>query len=200
MEYLADCDVGKAPRLDGLSYEKYIPHLFRHLLASIYTKLQQNRSIPRSVRRATGTLVRKNLDKGDSVDNFKLTTLLNTQLKILVKLLVKRFARVIDELIGKAQTRAIPGRTIKDNLHLLCNTLDGFDSKFGKSEALIYLEQAKIFDGVEHRYLVSVLEQFDLDLAFFRLVITIYDTIFQSCSVSNASFAKNVHSPRFSMC
>lgn len=49
------------------------------------------------------TLIRKDLDKGDCVDNFRLIALLNTEVKILAKVLVKRLARVANGLDGEAQ-------------------------------------------------------------------------------------------------
>lgn len=65
------------------------------------------------------TLVKKDPNKGYSADNFRPVLLLNTDLKILAKVVMKMSLRVADGLVGEAQTCAIPGRSIQDNLHLI---------------------------------------------------------------------------------
>lgn len=47
-----------------------------------------------------GTLIREDLDKGNTINNFRSITLQNTELKILDKGLAKSLARVADGLIG----------------------------------------------------------------------------------------------------
>lgn len=44
-------------------------------------------------------LVRKDLDKGNSLDDFRPITLIRTQLNILIKVLAKRLAHVVYGLI-----------------------------------------------------------------------------------------------------
>lgn len=58
------------------------------------------------------TLVRKDTKKGNSLDNFRPSTLLNTNLKSMAKVLAKRLAYVVDGLVEEVRTCAIPGRTI----------------------------------------------------------------------------------------
>lgn len=81
--------------------------------------------------------------------------------------------RVTDGLIGEAQIYVIFGRSIQDNFHLICYTLERFNSKPGKGGKLVQLDEAKAFDRVEHPYLVSVLIQFGI----FGWTIAIYDNI-----------------------
>lgn len=83
----------------------------------------------------------------------------------------------MDGLIGEAQTRAIPNRSIQDNFHLLHYALEGFRSNPGKGEILIHLGQAKAFNRVDHQYLVSVLAQFGMGLSFLRWIIQLYDRL-----------------------
>lgn len=96
------------------------------------------------------TLIRKDSAKGGCIDNFQHITLLNTQLKIFAKVLAERLACLVDGLIGAEQKCAVPGRNIQNNLHLLRYSLEVFESNSGKSEALLRLDQAKLFDMVDH--------------------------------------------------
>lgn len=42
---------------------------------------------------------------------------------------------------------------------------------------MVHLDQSKDFDRVDHRYIMSTLAQFGLDLDFLRWIISIYDNI-----------------------
>jgi hypothetical protein len=117
---MTGCAREKSPGLDGLPYEFYyhLPDLFGGLLADVYCNWQQNGRIPSSVSRGVVVLLRKDPNKGDHIDNFRPVTLLNTDYKILAKVLSKRLALVVGGLVGDAQTCGIPNRSIHDNLHL----------------------------------------------------------------------------------
>ena len=53
------------------------------------------------------------------LDDYSPITLLNTELKILVRVLANRLQLVISDLVGPEQNYAIKGRSIQDKLHLL---------------------------------------------------------------------------------
>lgn len=96
-----------------------MPDVCGHKCADVFMNWQQNEFIPRSLRGGVITLAINDMDKWDSVDNARPITLLNAALKILAKVLAKWLTLVVCDVIGKAQTRAIPGQTIQDNLHLI---------------------------------------------------------------------------------
>lgn len=63
-------------------------------------------------------LLRKNKRGGDGINNFRLITMLNTELMILANDLANRLQVVVPSLISPEQTCAEKGRTFQDNLHL----------------------------------------------------------------------------------
>ncbi|GAB1601854.1 hypothetical protein Ahia01_000463900, partial [Argonauta hians] len=142
---LGRCRKRKSPGVDGLPYEFFVnmPDLFSNILEALYVNWLQNGRIPASSTKGIVTLIRKDKNKEDTVQNFRPITLLNTELQILAKVLAKRLAGVIGSLVGDAQTCAVPTRSIHDNLHLMRYILG---SKPGFGGALI-----------NHRYLKAVL-------------------------------------------
>ena len=92
----------------------------------------------------------------EGLDDYRPITLLNTELKILVRVLANRLQLVISDLIGPEKTFAVKGRSIQDNLHLIREVLEGI--KDDTESELISLDQPKAFDRVDHRFLASVLE------------------------------------------
>ncbi|GAB1597330.1 hypothetical protein Ahia01_000009400 [Argonauta hians] len=154
-----------------------MPDLFGNLLAEIYSIWQQNGNIPSSVKRGAVVLLRKDPDKGDAVENFRPITLLNADFKILARVLAKRLALVVSGLIGRAQTCAIPGRSIHDNLHLTRYIFDRVASESGLGGALINLDQSKAFDRVDHQYLAAVLRAAGLGPVFRGWVTKMYSNV-----------------------
>ena len=90
------------------------------------------------------------------LDDYRPITLLNTELKILARVLANRLQLVISDLIGPEQSYAVKGRSIQDNLHLVRQILEGIEDD--TEAALINLDQSKAFDRVDHRFLAAVLE------------------------------------------
>ena len=80
--------------------------------------------------------------------------MLNTELKILAKILANRLQIVLGRLIGPEQTSCVKGRSIQDNLHLIRTIIE----KAAGKVALIKLDQNKAFDRVDHRFLGAVLK------------------------------------------
>ena len=84
------------------------------------------------------------------LDDYRPITLLNTELKILVRVLANRLPLVISNLIGPEQNYAVKGRSIRDNLHLVRQILERI--KDDTKAALINLDQSKAFDRMDHRF------------------------------------------------
>ena len=109
---------------------------------------------------------------GKGLDDYRPITLLNTELKILAWVLSNRLQLVISDLISPEQTFAVKGRSIQDNLHLICEVLEGI--KDDTEAALISLDQSKAFDRVDHRFLASVLETAGFKPEFRRWISMMY--------------------------
>ena len=85
----------------------------------------------------------------EGLDDYRPITLLNTELKILARVLANRLQLVISDLIGPEQTYDVKGRLIQDNLHLIREVLEGIEDD--TEAALISLDQSKSFDRIDHR-------------------------------------------------
>ena len=79
--------------------------------------------------------------------------MLNTDLKILAKILANRLQTVLPSLICPEQTCTVKGWTIQYSLHLVRTIVEKVD----RNTALISLDQSKAFDRVDHAFLESVL-------------------------------------------
>ena len=130
-------------------------------------------AIPGSVTKGVITLLKKGgRHVWEGLDDYRPITLLNTELKILARVLANRLQLVISDLIGSEQTFAVKGRSIQDNLHLIREVLEGIED--GTKAALISLDQSKAFDRVDHRFLATVLETVGFKPEFRRWISMMY--------------------------
>ena len=165
---------GKSPGLDGLPYELYLrlSHIFVPILTVVFNNWFRQGSVPRRITRGVITLLRKDKGGGGNLDNYRPITLLNTELKILAKILTERLQLVADRLLGPEQTCAVKGRTIQSNLHLIRTILEGV--KDDDCAALINLDQSKAFDRVDHQYLATVLQAAGFKPDFCKWISLLY--------------------------
>ena len=101
--------------------------MFVPLLATIYNNWMRQGTIPRRFTRGIVKLLRKNKHGGDGISNFRPLTMLNTDLKILAKILANCLQTVLHSLICPEQTCAVKGRTIQDSLHLVRTIVEKVD-------------------------------------------------------------------------
>ena len=172
---LKQVGLNKSPGLDGLPYEVYLrmSHMFVPILTDVFNHWFAQGAIPGSVTKGVITLLKKGgRHVWEGLDDYRPITLLNTELKILARVLANRLQRVISDLIGPEQTFAVKGRSIQDNLHLIRGVLEGIEDD--TEAALISLDQSKAFDRVDHRFLASVLETAGFKPEFRRWISMMY--------------------------
>ena len=166
--------LNKSPGLDGIPYEMYLrlSHLFVPILADMFNHWFTQGSIPGQVTKGLITLLQKKDKQGGELDDYRPITLLNTELKILARILANRLRIVMDSLVDPEQTYALRGRSIQNNLHLIRTVLEGIEDD--TEAALINLDQSKAFDRVDHRFLGAVLETAGFGDGFRRWISILY--------------------------
>ena len=128
--------------------QRVLPHIFVPILTDMINNWLAQGAIPGSVTKSVVTLLKKGGNHfWEGLDDYRPIT----QLKILTRVIANRLQVIISGLIGLEQTYAVKGRLIQDNLHLICEVLEGIED--GTEAALISLDQSKAFDRVDHRFL-----------------------------------------------
>ena len=156
---LKQVGLNKSPGLDVLPDEVYLrmSYMFVPILTDMFNDWFAQGAIPGSVTKGVITLLKKGgRHVWEGLDDYRPITLLNTELKILARVLANRLQLVISDLIGPEQTFAVKGRLIQDNLRLIREVLEVIEDD--TEATLISLDQSKAFDRVDHRFLATVLE------------------------------------------
>ena len=131
-------------------------------MATNYNYWMRQGSIPRRFSRGIVKLLRKSKDDEDGICNFRSLTMLNTDFKILAKILAGRLQTVLAILICPEQSCAVKVRTIQDSLHMVRMIVE----KVNGNRALINLDQSKDFDRVDHSFLKAAFSAAALGLHF----------------------------------
>ena len=162
-------------------------HIFVAILTDVFNHWFAQGVIPGSITKGVITLLKK---EGSHVrgelDYYRLITLLNTELKILTRVLANCLQLVISDLIGPVQSYTVKGRSIQDNLHLVHQILERISIRsriwctkdapkiWCTEDALINLDQSKAFDRMDHRFLAAVLETVGFEPVFREWISMLY--------------------------
>ena len=189
-KYISEDDISKAllamknnksPGEDGISKEFYI--VFKDILIEDICEMLNNilfkREMPKSLRNAIITLLYKKNDHR-MLKNWRPVSLLNTDYKILSKILANRLREVISKILPTSQKCGAPNRQMSEimlTIDSICEMVD----KDGEG-ALMCLDQEKAFDRVNHTYLFKILETMGMNGNFLTFIKSMYAEI--TCQVN----------------
>ena len=123
--------LGSSPGLDGLPgefYKKFF-YLFGEELANCFNFAFQSGELSSSQKLGVITLLCKNRNGTESLDNYRPISLLNYDVKLLAKVIDNRLQKVIAKLVGPHQYYGVKGRTLDSALRQLLDILQYVKSK-----------------------------------------------------------------------
>ena len=147
----------KSPGPDGIPIEfyKYYWDEIATDLLQVYESSYQIQELPQSQYQA---IIRLLFKKGqrENIKNWRPISLLNSDSKILTKLLAERLKYVLPRIINIDQKGCVKGRFIGENIRLIEDIMDSCEEE----EVIVLLDQQKAFDRVEHEWLFMTLNKF----------------------------------------
>jgi hypothetical protein len=172
---------GKSPGLDGLPVEVYrvCMQSWAPLLAKVFTAMSTLQQLPAGLLDGVIVAIFKKGQRTNPAD-YRPITLLNTDYRILAKILAFRLKSVQGKLIGREQTAFLPGRHIGENvmvLQLLPHALAP-----SSEAAVVFVDFAKAYDTVARPFLYALLEAAGLGGGFLDWVkLLLTDTYACAC-------------------
>lgn len=152
----------KSPGPDGINYEFYATHfeLLKGDLLKLFNGLLSGSLKPmENFSSGIITLIHK---KGDvkNLDNFGPISLLNTDYKILMKIIASRFAKVMDHLLDVGQTAGKQNQSCINNLDSIRNLVIKAQQSKKFKFVLLSIDLEKAFDSVSHSCLWKILDTY----------------------------------------
>lgn len=192
-----ECDIalrfsksGSAPGLDGLPYDlwKVLHARFiedsRHddrtpfdiitLLLKVFWDVQIN-GVSETAGFADGWMCPIYKEKGEltKIANYRPITLLNTDYKLLTKVLAIRLADVAPDIVHRSQAGFVPGRRLHDHTQLAKMMIE-WAEQTEQNGAIVALDQEKAYDRIAHDYLWKVMERFGIPDSFVSCLKNLY--------------------------
>jgi hypothetical protein len=182
---------GKAPGLDGLPVDLYrkCSVACAPLLATLYTAMGILGDVPVGFLDGVVIIIYKSGPRVQA-SNYRPITLLNTDYRVLAKVLAYRLRKVQQQVIQPEQTAFLPGRHIGENILLL----QLLPSAIGPNNhaAAVFLDVYKAYDTVARQFLFSVLDVLGFGGGFLRWVKMLL-TSTQACALVNG-YVSGFHS------
>jgi hypothetical protein len=162
---------GKSPGTDGLTYGVYKAFwsVLQQAMAACFNEafggldlppgLAQEARLTVSQRQGIITLLHKGGGKPvDDVASYRPITLLNTDVKILARVLVRRMSAGLDAVVDATQTAFIPGRWIGDNVLFHLEEIDYCQAEHVPA-CVVFLDFEKAYDRLDRGWLFRCLER-----------------------------------------
>ena len=132
-----------------------------------------------SQRRGIITLIPKPNKDTTVLDNLRPISLLNTDYKILTKVIAKRLEKVLPRIINPDQTGYIKNRYIGENVRLISDIMNYTEENNIPGIAL-FIDFRKAFDTIERDFINNCLEQFNFGPNIKNWVKILYNNV-SSC-------------------
>lgn len=165
----------KAPGPDGIHNEFYINNeeAVAPLLTQALNEIHRYGLLPDSFLQGEITYIYKKKDPHD-IRNYRPITLLNTDYKILTRILTKRIEKGMREFVSAEQNGFVPGRQITDNTWL-CKLIQAYLDEKDEPGMFLFLDLEKAFDRVSHEYLLKAVEAAGLPQGYTRWIELLYN-------------------------
>ncbi|OAE26836.1 hypothetical protein AXG93_1429s1010 [Marchantia polymorpha subsp. ruderalis] len=169
-DVLFSLPLNKAPGVDGISAEalrKTWPHM-KHFYVNMVHKFWEEGVLAESVTEGMIRLIPKSVNKTELKD-WRPLTMLNTDYKIIARILAGRLQLLLQKIVFPQQTGFIKGRQMLDNVLALWMAQDAAKT-IKRKGMFVKLDFEKAYDRVEHNYLWDTMNKCGLGQQFTALV------------------------------
>ncbi len=173
---LAELNNNKSPGSDGFTtefYKFFWPDIKQHVYNSFQYSFQSG-ILSNNQREAILSLLPKPNKDLRFLKNWRPISLLNTDYKILTKLLANRLQNVIHNIVSEDQSGYIKNRYIGENIRTVLDVIEHTSLK-NDPGFLLFLDFEKAFDTVSWDFLFKTLEYFNFGENFKKWISIIYN-------------------------
>jgi exonuclease III len=153
--------INKSPGVDGLIAEFYKMYesFLAPILMEVYQYMEDNNTVSDSMVTGLISILYKNKGSKLKLENYRPISLLNSDYKILAKILANRMKMVLNDIIAPTQNYSVPGRDIADTIITLRDVINKMNSD-KRGGIVLSIDFNKAFDRVEHDFMFRVLEKY----------------------------------------
>jgi hypothetical protein len=131
--------------------------------------------MPNSWCKSLISLIPKKTADLDNINNWRPISLVNSDAKLFMKIIANRLNLICEEIIPHHQQGFIKNRSITDAALDIITTMRNQQDP-SKQNWMLFIDQQKAFDRVNHNFLELTLEKMNFDSKFTRLVHNLLTT------------------------
>ncbi len=150
-------------------FKDYLTSILKEVYEDVFKKGELNQRMGMGLMK----LIYKRKGEEADLKNYRPITMLNTDLKILSKILANRLKEVMPSIIKTNQGYGVKERDIADTTISIKDTIRYMHEK-NKDGFIISLDFEKAFDRVEHGFLFDVLKSFGFGENFMKWIRILY--------------------------
>ena len=153
---------------------------------TVFNYAYDSRKLSISQRRGIITLIPKPNKDTTVLDNLRPISLLNTDHKILTKVIAKRLEKVLPKIINPDQTGYIKNRYIGENVSFNFRHHDRYTEENNMPGIALYIDFRKAFDTIEWDFINNCLKKFNFGPDIQNWVKILHNKVC-SCVLNNGS-------------
>lgn len=179
---------GRSPGLDRIPCEFYrwYPDVLLPLLSRLYSSLISLNRLPNNFCISVISFIAKSRPPSDNIADYRPISLLNSDYRILSKILANRLRKPLASILPRIQTAFLPGRQIGDSIL----TLQFVSALLPRSEEetvwALFCDFMKAYDTVDRSFLFRVMSHVGIPDRFTTLCRLLLSPTFSCAKVNRA--------------
>ena len=176
----------RAPGIDGMSLEFYAVHweLIQNDLTEMLNDMFLHKRITLSQKKGIIICLPKTNNR-DTLDSYRPISLLNTEYKLLARIMATRLKPILTALMPTGQYCGIPGKSMLDALAAIRDVIAYHETE-KRPMCIVTLDFQKAFDKIAHDYLFRILGRYGISSWFIDRIKAMYEGMHASVQINGA--------------